>query len=937
MAQAGSLPLDENLRARAAFIESPYWNESVRDRILRLARARRDFQRGVRTLSTPAIARRFAQHWRPADMASKQLETSLAQLTAAAEGGDEAARAKLARITALAGEAESAKADPQSILKTSSSAAAARMDELSRQLDRERRRTFDRTMKPWRQKYPGYPDEILVRIAERGPGAKPTPEETAEAVALAEGKMKREEQEMVASVQRLERMQAAVALAMSTQAAANATPSGAAATTHPSAPPLIDASLFTEDESEDESEDEGTVAVRSARTRYKSGEEYRLLDEETERERDAYRATSSESRTEREERQWEESKDQFVPFLKMVDELALDHVNTFYLLTYTTRSPLGVKTNHFMPIRGFGDYKAECSRLKSMGNVVGEHSMILKTDPEPDRIIPDKDNPREKFVPVSVALRGEAFSDEMKDTLNASFAAEDELRTPRILRLYDKEGEYKAIKVKGPTHEDPKEEDGVLHINVRKEDIADIELGPKDIMISSVDGVPTFRDQSGTFCFFDKKRDRWVTNSTDTLKEWPLTFFTKFTDLEEHRRNTYAELGQALKVCEEKAAKNKGYRQTIANLQNALAANRTVIDELMNHNRELQKKLEECEKHREELKKKPVDSDDSEDDDAPDDALGATPVPVNLDEPEITTLATATNNKLLNTSIEMWGATGSIAARPWLKASLYTCHSLRVSPKIIPLFLVNKLKATERSKMGELCSEGKITDIATFCTQFLEIYGKKLSPLSQLRDLLKRKMTAAEITKNDYYSFGNRLENDIHEAYNGLGLKDKSLWPTFDGIIALSAYLGAVPSKLAEHLMLIEVETLEAAVRESRKWANAVHDSGQSLAATVGHVGTGGQGQRGQGGRRGGRFGGRRQQQNQPPAQDSQAQQQQQATGASGASQEGGKDGNRRPPLCRKCRALKDPPASCRHCRICFGPHFAHECPKRDEKKEKTD
>ena len=58
-------------------------------------------------------------------MASKQLETSLAQLTEAAEGGDEAARAKLARITALAGEAESAKADPQSILKTSSSAAAA--------------------------------------------------------------------------------------------------------------------------------------------------------------------------------------------------------------------------------------------------------------------------------------------------------------------------------------------------------------------------------------------------------------------------------------------------------------------------------------------------------------------------------------------------------------------------------------------------------------------------------------------------------------------------------------------------------------------------------------------------------------------------------------------------------------------------------------------
>ena len=880
-------------------------------------------------------------------MASKQLETSLAQLTAAAENGDEAARSKLARITALAGEAESAMADPQSILTMSSAASAA--------LEEERRRAFDKAMEPWREKFPGLPDELLVRVAERGPGAELTAEEAEEALAFAKERRDREGQKLMESKAKLEKMTVAtaraltgdftdwhthqnsrqeridrgVALARSTQAmsAAKATPSGA------SDPPLIDASLFTEDESEDE----GTVAVRSARTRYKSGEEHRLLNEEAERERDAYRTESSEGRTEREERQWEESKDQFVPFLKMVDELALDHVNTFYLLTYTTRSPLGVKTQHFLPIQGFSDYKAECSRLKAMGNVVGEHNMILKTDPDPDRIIPDKDNPREKFVPVSVALRGEAFSEEMKDTLHATFGAEDDLRTPRILRLYDEEGEYKAIKVKGPTHADPKEEDGVLHINVRKEDIADIELGPRDIMISSVDGVPTFRDRSGTFCFFDKKRNRWVTNSSDTLKEWPLTFFTKFTDLEEHRRNTYAELGQALKVCEEKAAKNKGYRQTIAKLQNALAANGTVIDELMAENRELQKKLDECEKHREELKRSPADSDDSDDEDAPTDALGPMPVPVNPNEPEITTLAAATNNKLLNTSIEMWGAASSMAARPWLKASLYTCFSLRVSPHVITPFLINKLKAIERTKMGELSSEGKITDIATFSRQFLEIYGKKLSPLSQLRDILKRKMTAGEITKHDYYNFGNKLENDIHEAYNGLGLKDKSLWPTFDGIIALSAYLGAVPSKLAEHLMLIEVETLEAAVRESRKWANAVHDSGQSLAATVGHVGTGGQRQQGQGGRRGGRFGGRRQQQNQPPAQDSQNQQQQQATGAGGASQEGGKKGDRKLPLCRKCRQLKDPPASCRHCRICFGPHFAHECPKRDEKKEKTD
>ena len=933
MEREGSFPLDPNLRARVAFLETPYSSESTRDRLIRLARARKDFQSGKRTLSTSAISRKFGpRHRRPAEMASKQLETTLAQLTAAAEAGDEAARARLDRITQLVGEVETEKGDPQSTLTTSSSAAA-RMDELSRELERERRRNFDRTLKPWRKKFPGVPDEILLRIAERGPGAKPTPEETAEALALAESRLEREEQEMIAS--RLERMQSAVALAMSTQAAAKATPSGATPASLPSSPPLIDAALFTEDESEDE----GTAAVRSARTRYRSGEEYRLLDEETERERDAYRTKSSEGRAEREEREWEESEDQLVPFLMMIDDLALNNMNTFFVLTYTTRSPLGVETKHFLPIQGHSDYKAELSRLKAMANVVDLPSMILKTTPggSTEIIVPDKTNPREKFVPVKVALRDDAFSDELKASLPAALAAQDKLRTPRILRLYDEEGEYKAIKVKSPTQEDPKEEDGILHINVRKEDIADIELGPKDIMISSVDGVPTFRDQSGTFCFFDKKRGRWVTNSTDTQKEWPLTLFTLYTDLEEHRRNSYAELGQALKVCEEKVEKNKTYKKTIANQKNELATSRIVIDELKDQVRELKKKLDECEKHREELRKKSADSDDSDDDDASVDALGVTTVPVNPDEPEITTLAAATNNKLLNTSIEMWGATSNLAARPWLKASLYTCQSLRVSPQVTTPFLINKLKAVERTKMGELSSEGKITDIATFSSQFLEIYGKKLSPLSQLRDLLKRKMTAAEITKHDYYNFGNKLENDIHEAYNGLGLKDKSLWPTFDGIIALSAYLGAVPSKLAEHLMLIEVETLEAAVKESRKWANAVLDSGQSLAATVGHVGTGGQGQQGQGGRRGGRFGGRRQQQSQPPAQDSQNQQQQQATGAGGASQEGGKDGNRRPPICRKCRALKDPPASCRHCRICFGPHFAHECPKRHEKKEKTD
>ena len=928
MEKEGSFPLDANLSARASFLESPYLSETVRERVSRLARARRDFQRGERKLFTPAIARKFATYWRPT-MASKQIETTLAQLAADAESGDEAARARLERITRLADEATSQKADPQSILRTSSSAEAARIEELESKLERMRQKSFDRALIPWRKKFPGFPDEILLRVAARGSGAKPTAEETSEAAALAQSKLEREEQELLASVRRVEAMEAAAAMAMS---ATEAGSSMAMPTTRPSAPPqvatptLVDASLFTDDESEDE----GAAAVKSARTRYKSGEEYRILDKEREKEREAFRVESSDGRTsEREEREWRESEENFVPYLKMIDELALDHLTTFYILTYKTRSPLGVERTHYLPIQSFSDYKAECTRLKAEGNVIGHHSMILKTDPDTEIIVPDKDNPREKFVPVEVALRADAFSDEMKATLPATFWAEDELRTPRILRLYDKEGEYKAVTVKGLTHKDPKEEDGILHINVRMEDIGEIDLGPKDIVIASVDGVPTFRDQSGTFCFYDKKKGRWITNSSETHKEWPETLFTRFTELKKHRRNSYAELGQALKVCEEKAEKNTGYRRKIANQANELASSRAVIDELNDQLRELKKRLEECEKHRDKMRKKAEDSEDSDDDNAPGAVLGPTPR-VNPNEPEITTLAAATNNKTLNTSIEMWGAAGSVAARPWLKSSTFTCESLRVAPEVIPLFLINKLKVHERTKMGELSAEGKITDMATFTKQFLEIYGKKLSPFSQLREMSKRKMTAAEVAKNEYYGFGNRLENDMHEAFNGLGL-DKAHWPIFDSILTLSAYLGAVPVKLAEYLILQEVETLEEAVRESRKWANAVHDSGQSLAASVGHVGTGGQ--QGQGSRRGGHFGGRRQQQNQPPAQDSQNQQpQQQETGAGGANQEGGK----RLPLCRKCRRKKDPPKSCKHCRICGSEdHFAYKCPRLDEKKEK--
>merc|ERR1712045_984104 len=104
-----------------------------------------------------------------------------------------------------------------------------------------------------------------------------------------------------------------------------------------------------------------------------------------------------------------------------------------------------------------------------------------------------------------------------------------------------------------------------------------------------------------------------------------------------------------------------------------------------------------------------------------------------------------------------------------------------------------RLKATEKIQMAELLGEGKITDIPSFVTQFLEKYGKKQSPLNLLRTLLNRKMTVQEVQTHDYYSFAHALERDAHEAYFGLGLTDRDLWPVVDKIVVVSAFLSAVP------------------------------------------------------------------------------------------------------------------------------------------------
>ena len=695
------------------------------------------------------------------------------------------------------------------------------------------------------------------------------------------------------------------------------------------------------------SEDEDTRDLRRISSKFTPGRQFRYEDEASERERQSAKAQmqlqdivqtyalgKDAKRMKELEAQnkatWEENEKHYNPYVSAIDESIVDVNNTFYVMRYETQNPLGVKTTHYRVINNAEEWNAlQYSIRMTAASQADQIRLILKTDPDADKIIvPDKNTPRLRWIPVEVAVRRiDATTEKMRSAVNA---IESELITPRLIYKYDESGKIERLEQLGSTQEKPKESDGVLHLNVPQDQFSTLAIGPRDIIMSTVDGIPTIRDICGGVIIWHKNAEKYMFYGyNDELDDWPLTTLQSAKEIDSLRRISHEECERILEIAQDRHDSLRKAKKAIVNLNNQVGEKVDMIEAMVDQVERLNKKVEELE-----LQVALARSEDPKED-SPKDPLGAPPVKVDPKEDQILTLKEASNNKMLMSTIELWGKSGNTAARPWLKAAMVTCQQLKVNEDIVPQFLTMRLKATEKIQMAELLGEGKITDIPSFVTQFLEKYGKKQSPLNLLRTLLNRKMTVHEVQTHDYYSFAHALERDAHEAYFGLGLTDRDLWPVVDKIVVVSAFLSAVPSTLSNHLMLEDVETLEAAAKESRKWATSLVDSGgrAALAAVVGNAQAGNEDHRGNGGRDGRRHRGGRQQANQ------QQEQPRQEPNAGAARQDGEQEGEGQKDslaaLCRNCKEATPRPDKCRHCKFCLVEgHRMNKCWKLAQKKK---
>ena len=640
---------------------------------------------------------------------------------------------------------------------------------------------------------------------------------------------------------------------------------------------------------------------------------------------------------------WEDAKPHMVPFVAAVTETVLEFEQPFFVLRYEVVDPLGGTKVQYKRINDAEEWNSAAINVNVHGPNTRNHKIIQRGDPEENTVIyPNENDKSLRWLPVEVAAtRLKPNTNRMREMLAAVEAV---LITPEIIIKYLENGETVRLAQKGSTQDqDPTDADGVVHLNVPQSEFAEIAIGRKDLILSTIDGVPTIRTKSGAIVAHDRRSETWKLFGYSTDQDWPFTTLVRLEDIDAHRNLSDEEIDRVFKVATVCKEENKRLERDLADCADILDEKEEEIADLKRAVKEcdeLRKKLEECQLNL--ALKRSTEPDD----DIADDPLGAPTVEVDPREKPITTLGAASQNKMLLSSIELWGKDStSPPARPWIKASVQTCKILNVNEDIIADFLAMRLKPIERNRMGELKSEGKIYSLDSFTTQFLENYGKRGSPLSQLRGLLTRKMSVHEIQISAYYEYANRLELDAHEAYVSMGI-DREIWPVIDKVVVLSAYLSAVPAELSQFLILEDVETMEVATKESRKWANALVDSrGRSaLGAVVGGAqgGNGGQGpgQNGQN-RRGNRQnqnqGGHHQQHRQP-----EQQQPRQAAAGNGGQQggpqeaQGGQQGGQdrqqdgpRDALCRRCRELENPPASCDHCRKCLkSGHRAYQCRK---------
>ena len=251
-----------------------------------------------------------------------------------------------------------------------------------------------------------------------------------------------------------------------------------------------------------------------------------------------------------------------------------------------------------------------------------------------------------RWMPVTEAsVRLNPQTDRMRQILNT---VETSLITPEVIIKHLDNGETVRLFQTGSTQdEEPKDSDGVVHMNVPQAKFTEMAVGKKDIVLTVIDGVPTLRLKSGAIVVFDKRTELWQLYGFNSDQDWPFTTLLRLEDIDAHRNLSDDEINMIFEI----AKRNKEVNRE---LERDLAAHSALLEEKEEEIAELKKAAEECE----DLRKKLEDCElnlalkrsTEPDKDDPEDPLGAPAVKVDPIEKPIETLGAASQNKMLQSS-----------------------------------------------------------------------------------------------------------------------------------------------------------------------------------------------------------------------------------------------------------------------------------------------
>ena len=683
--------------------------------------------------------------------------------------------------------------------------------------------------------------------------------------------------------------------------------------------------------------------------------------------------TEAEQKLERSTREtWDRimKEDRLAPYVEKWKEVVVDHNKPFFVAVVEEKDLLGRVTNAYHKVRNF----EELWQLRKAAGISANISLIHR-EARREIIVPKKNTQWIMVESPGVEPGNRRFQ------VMAS-AIENVLMTPELIQIFHKDKSTTTLMQKGSTQEDPTEEDGVLRINVPWDDVETMEnvtIGAKDKVLTQVDGIAIYRGQSGVTATFNPVSKEWLVLGTKDDPGWPFTSLTLAEDLDKHRKTlTGPEAARIVKMADDFLEEIRIMEKDAVDKAKLLQGAYEEIDQLKAELEDCRRKLHEC----------PCNGGDGKDDTSSISDVGSTagdilrPSDVTPEE-AITNFSKALDIKVLEKSIVNWSMdkSATIPARAWVKSAIQHCRRAYLSDTIIPRYLLFKLQHAEATKMEDL-EDDKWMDLPTFYSTFLEYFGKRTSPMAQLRALIKRQMSPEQVQKEAYYEFATKLMADAHEAYGALGI-ERNHWKTLDRIVVIVAFCGGIPTACAEHLLLKKVDTIRACHEEARTWAQAQADAkGRAGPPTVGGGqiqqngqggGSGGQRGRSRGKGRGGGGGSRwrqgqqsgagqqtdqsQQQQEQPSQPPRQPTQQSQAGGTptappthpatnpppgDGTWREGARDGrgqwqrdgSRRrfagDKLCLNCRRLTPRPQECKHCRVCGqDTHMSYDCPNK--------